>query len=68
MGHSMSNGPTDFDKTFPDERYIWDKIILKISAQTDNPFKNYEPQSWPGKLKIDKIRWVRQLGCNFKSQ
>ena len=31
-----------FDETFPDERYIRDKIILKISAQTDNPFKSYD--------------------------
>ena len=32
----------DSDETFPDERYIWDKIILKIAAQTDNPFKSYD--------------------------
>ena len=52
MGHSVSDGPkfqkvgtwpiSDFDETFPDEGYIWDKIILKISAQTDNPFKSYD--------------------------
>ena len=29
------------DETFPDERYVWDKIILKISSQTDNSFKSY---------------------------
>ena len=33
---------SDSDETFPDERYIWDNIILKISAQTDNPFKSYD--------------------------
>ena len=29
---------SDSDETFPDERYMWDKTILKISAQTNNLF------------------------------
>ena len=38
----MTRPISDFDETFPDEKYIWDKITLKISAQTDNPFKSYD--------------------------
>ena len=49
-GYSISNRPkfqrlgldSDSDETFPDERYIQDKVTLKISVQTDNLFKNYD--------------------------
>ena len=48
-GHCMSNGPK-FQMLGHErsqilmigDRYIWDKIMLKISAQTDNPFKRYD--------------------------
>ena len=32
---------SNFDETFPHERYIWDKIILENLAQADNPLKSY---------------------------
>ena len=32
---------SNFDETFPGKRYI-DRIILKISEQTDNLFKSYD--------------------------
>ena len=32
---------SDSDEVFPDEGYMWDKIILEISAQIDNLFKSY---------------------------
>ena len=46
-GHCMSNGPK-FQMLGHErshilmigDRYIRDKIMLKISAQTDNPFKS----------------------------
>ena len=55
------------DETFPDERYVWDKIILfhhKLIIRS----KVMAPQSWHGKLKIGKTKGVRQLGCIFGSQ
>ena len=41
---------SDFDETFPDERYIWDNVILKISAYTDNTLKSYDTSklAWQG--------------------
>ena len=49
-------------------RYIWDKIILKISAQTVISFKSYDTSKLDGKLKIGKTRGDRQLGCIFESK
>ena len=53
---------SDSDETFPDVRYIWDKIILKISEQTNNPFKSYHTSKL-AKLKnrqnkADQAAWV----------
>ena len=52
LSHSMSNGPKFqrlghdssqiLMKHFQMKSYIWDKVILKILAQTDTPFKSYD--------------------------
>ena len=55
----------DFDETFPDERYIWDMIILKISAQTVISFKSYDNSKLDGKLKIGKTRGDQAARVHF---
>ena len=56
---------SDSDETFPDERYIWDQIMLNISAQTDKNSKIMRPQSWHGKLKIDNTRGRQESWLYF---
>ena len=61
---------SDFDETFPDERYIWD-VILKISAYTDNPFKSYGTSklAWQGFIQaLVYLRSKLNLKMSFETQ
>ena len=41
IGNGWEWSISDFSETCPNERHIWDKIILKISAQIDSLFRRY---------------------------
>ena len=47
---------SDSDETSPDERYIQDKMILKIAAQTDKLFKSCDTSkvAWQVKNQLNK--------------
>ena len=73
QGHSMSDGPKFRSLGHepsqilvkPDERYIWDKIILKVQHKLITHSKVITPQSWHGKLKIGKTRGGQAAWMHF---
>ena len=71
----MSQNFKGWDKTHP--RFRWNfsrwkayerRLSWKFQHKLIAHSKVMTPQSWHGKLKIDKNKGVRQLGCIFESQ
>ena len=47
---------SDSDETFPAERYVLDKVILKILVQPDNSFKSYDTSKLSQYVNWQKLR------------